>query len=181
MLTYRPRNDDVASLSEIPWQEHGIASAAGRTPLLTHYHDHLTMPDTTSNFNAGYNSGTISQVNNYNSNVANHVEIQVGASDPALKELYAHTTPGAMHNSEDRAEAPKCHLETRKAVQENIFGWISHREGEGEPQQLLWLTGPAGTGKTAIMGTVSDKLDERGQLVASFYFASYTGSSSILR
>ncbi|KAJ3536976.1 hypothetical protein NMY22_g5799 [Coprinellus aureogranulatus] len=105
--------------------------------------------------------------------VFNHQEVRV--VDP-LRELYAHVACGAMHNSEDRAEAPKCHPKTRKAVQENIFSWISHREEKDEPQQLLWLTGPAGTGKTAIMGTISDKLDEQGQLAASFYFASYTGS-----
>ncbi|KAJ3521459.1 hypothetical protein NMY22_g12309 [Coprinellus aureogranulatus] len=133
------------------------------------------MAATSSNYNAGYNSGTISQVNNYNPNIANYVEIQVGASDPALKELYTHIAAGAMHNSAARRDAPKCHPETRKAVQENIFGWISHREEEGEPPQLLWLTGPAGTGKTAIMGTISETLEKSGQLAASFYFASYTG------
>ncbi|KAJ3508396.1 hypothetical protein NMY22_g16631 [Coprinellus aureogranulatus] len=126
------------------------------------------MAGTTSNFNAGYNSGTISQVNNHNHNTLNvssvngHVEIQVGASDRALKELYEHIAPGAMHNSAARYDAPKCHPETRKAVKENIFGWISDRDEGGGPQQLLWLTGPAGAGKTAIMGTIADELEQRG-------------------
>ncbi|KAJ3550838.1 hypothetical protein NMY22_g197 [Coprinellus aureogranulatus] len=134
------------------------------------------MAGTSSNFNAGYNSGTISQVNNYTSNVTNHVDTQVSVPDPALKELYEHIIAGAMHGSAERCDAPKCHPETRKAVQENIFSWISHGEEEEQPSQLLWLTGPAGTGKTAVMGTISDILEEQGRLAASFYFASYTGS-----
>ncbi|KAJ3542629.1 hypothetical protein NMY22_g3443 [Coprinellus aureogranulatus] len=110
-----------------------------------------------------------------NAGVFTHHEAQVTGP---LRDLYARVVPGAMHNSEDRAEAPKCHPETRKAVQENIFSWISHREDHGDPRQLLWLTGPAGTGKSAIMGTISDRLEEQGQLAASFYFASYTGSTA---
>ncbi|KAJ3531324.1 hypothetical protein NMY22_g8202 [Coprinellus aureogranulatus] len=90
-------------------------------------------------------------------------------------DLYQHIAIGAMHNSDDRAEAPKCHKETRKAVQEDIFSWIASDTDDAEPQ-LLWLTGPAGGGKTAIMGSVSDALEENGQLAASFYFASYTNS-----
>ncbi|KAJ3524845.1 hypothetical protein NMY22_g10827 [Coprinellus aureogranulatus] len=127
-----------------------------------------------SNFNAGYNSGTISQVNHHN--ITNNVDIRLGASDSALKELYANIAPGALHNSAERSDAPKCHPETREAVQQDIFSWINRGEGQGQPEQILWLTGPAGAGKTAIMGTISDMLEENGQLAASFYFAAYTNS-----
>lgn len=41
---------------------------------------------------------------------------------------------------------------------------------------MVWLTGPAGAGKTAIMGTVCDRLKEKGQLAATFYFSSHKGS-----
>ncbi|KAJ3550830.1 hypothetical protein NMY22_g201 [Coprinellus aureogranulatus] len=120
------------------------------------------------------NEGSNGNTTNIKAGVYNHHEVRV--ADP-LRELYAHVASGAMNNSDDRADAPKCHPKTRKAVQQNIFSWMYHREREGEPRQLLWLTGPAGAGKTAIMGTISDKLEERGELAASFYFASYTGSA----
>ncbi|KAJ3531322.1 hypothetical protein NMY22_g8200 [Coprinellus aureogranulatus] len=107
-------------------------------------------------------------VRNINAEVYHHHEVQ--GVDP-LRELYSHVAAGAMHNSKDRVDAPKCHPETRKAVQQNIFGWID----DGEPGQLLWLTGPAGAGKTAIMGSVCDKLKETEQLAATFYFTAYTG------
>ena len=77
-----------------------------------------------------------------------------------------------MHNSEDRVDAPKCHEETREAVQKDIFSWIDY----GPVDELLWLTGPAGSGKSAIMGTISDKLRERKQLAATYYFSSFSGS-----
>ncbi|KAJ3531325.1 hypothetical protein NMY22_g8196 [Coprinellus aureogranulatus] len=106
---------------------------------------------------------------NINAEVYNHHEVLQGV-DP-LRELYSHVAAGAIHNSAERCDAPKCHPETRKAVQENVFSWID----DGEPGQLLWLTGPAGSGKTAIMGSVCDKLKETEQLAATFYFTAYTG------
>jgi hypothetical protein len=79
-----------------------------------------------------------------------------------------------MHNSAARVDAPKCHEHTRKAVQDDIFSWMSH----GSPDEILWLTGPAGAGKSAIMGTVCDKLKQSDQLLATFFFAAYLGRTS---
>ncbi|KAJ3530849.1 hypothetical protein NMY22_g8401 [Coprinellus aureogranulatus] len=122
----------------------------------------------TSNVVTVADGGKYNNTNIIKAEVYNHHEVQV--IDP-LRELYAQVVVGAMHNSEERAEAPKCHPETREAVQQNIFGWIDY----GKPRQLLWLTGSAGAGKTAIMGSVCDKLKETEQLAATFYFTAYTG------
>lgn len=35
---------------------------------------------------------------------------------------------------------------------------------------MLWLSGPAGAGKTAIMQTVAERCDERGVLHANFFY-----------
>ncbi|TEB25666.1 hypothetical protein FA13DRAFT_1602760, partial [Coprinellus micaceus] len=86
---------------------------------------------------------------------------------------------GAMHNSRQRGEAPKCHPNTRVAVQEYIFGWITDGEGDEEPKQIMWLTGPAGTGKTAIMGSVADTCYHRGLLVGSFFFSAVVKSNHV--
>lgn len=94
-------------------------------------------------------------------------------------ELYDNTAVAAMHSADERADAPKCHEETRKAVLASIFSWISSGRDEDQPKQVLWLTGPARAGKTAIMGSVSDQLEETGQLAASFYFASYMNSVEV--
>lgn len=96
-----------------------------------------------------------------------------------LADLSKHIAAAAMHNSADRVDAPKCHKETRKAVQEDIFSWISDCDSDevSRPgQQILWLTGPAGAGKSAIMGTIADTLKANGQLAATFFFSSYSNS-----
>ncbi|TEB27109.1 hypothetical protein FA13DRAFT_1795135 [Coprinellus micaceus] len=84
----------------------------------------------------------------------------------------------AMHDSSQRADAPKCHAETRTAVQEEIMGWIVHGDGDEQPTRIMWLTGPAGSGKTAIMGTIAETCEERDLLGASFFFSSYAGTAS---
>ncbi|KAJ3533071.1 hypothetical protein NMY22_g7485 [Coprinellus aureogranulatus] len=137
---------------------------------------------TTRNYNnQSTNAVTVAKGGQYST----HVEIKAGAYhhhevravDP-LKELVGNVAVGAMHNSEHRADAPKCHPRTRKSVQEDIFGWISHGIHDEKERGMLWLTGPAGAGKTAIMGTICDRLQERGQLAAAFYFSSHKGATT---
>lgn len=86
--------------------------------------------------------------------------------------------PGAFHDSEERgSDAPKCHPETRKAVQEQIMSWIRRGDQDDEPKQILWLSGPAGSGKTAIAGTIADECDKEGLLASTFFFSAYSESS----
>ncbi|KAJ3522597.1 hypothetical protein NMY22_g11825 [Coprinellus aureogranulatus] len=92
-------------------------------------------------------------------------------------ELYSHIAPGAIHDSYERCDAPKCHPETRKAVQEEIVGWISDGDKDAQPSKILLLTGPAGSGKTAIAGTIADICQESGVLAATFFFSSSAGPS----
>ncbi|KAJ2929277.1 hypothetical protein H1R20_g7812, partial [Candolleomyces eurysporus] len=77
--------------------------------------------------------------------------------DP-LNDLVSQIAIGALHDSAERCDAPKCHPETRVAVQDEIYGWIVH--GDPDPARKMakikWVTGPAGTGKSAIMGSVAE-------------------------
>ena len=51
----------------------------------------------------------------------------------------------ATHNSKERFDPPKCHLNTRLAVLANIMKWI---EWEGELNAfIMWVYGPAGVGR----------------------------------
>ncbi|KAJ2926315.1 hypothetical protein H1R20_g10767, partial [Candolleomyces eurysporus] len=96
------------------------------------------------------------------------------AGDP-LNDLASQIAPGALHDSAERCDAPKCHPETRVAVQGEIYSWIVH--GDSDPTQktvkIKWVTGPAGTGKSAIMGSVADTCKQDGVLAVTFFFASY--------
>ncbi|KAF5336483.1 hypothetical protein D9611_006686 [Ephemerocybe angulata] len=99
------------------------------------------------------------------------------AGKSALERLEEHISPGAAHNSDERCDAPKCHPETRAAVQDEILSWITEGDSDAEPKRLLWLTGPAGTGKTAIAGSVAETCSEQGLLAATFFFSSFSGSA----
>ncbi|TEB20237.1 hypothetical protein FA13DRAFT_1801186 [Coprinellus micaceus] len=94
-----------------------------------------------------------------------------------FKYLRPHIAHGAAHNSGERCDAPKCHPETRVAVQEEIMGWITDGERDNQPRRIMWLSGPAGSGKTAIAGSVAEICHEEGLLAASFFFSSVFGSA----
>ncbi|KAF6752640.1 hypothetical protein DFP72DRAFT_1132964 [Ephemerocybe angulata] len=84
-----------------------------------------------------------------------------------------------MHTSDDRCDAPKCHPETRVAVQADIMSWIAHGDvsDPSQSRKIMWVTGPAGTGKTAIAGSIAQGCQERGLLAGSFFFSSFSGDA----
>ncbi|KAJ2916244.1 hypothetical protein MD484_g4161, partial [Candolleomyces efflorescens] len=93
-------------------------------------------------------------------------------------ELQEHIAAGAMHDSAERCDAPKCHPETRVAVQDELIEWIEHGEEEEAPKKIAWVTGPAGGGKTAIMGSTADTCQEMGLLACGFFFSSFAVSAN---
>ncbi|KAJ2912087.1 hypothetical protein MD484_g8327, partial [Candolleomyces efflorescens] len=63
---------------------------------------------------------------------------------------------GAMHESDERYPPPLCHPGTREVVVTRIVGWhLTNYEGK---KPILWVHAPAGYGKTAVAGTVTEKL-----------------------
>ncbi|TEB29166.1 hypothetical protein FA13DRAFT_1711180 [Coprinellus micaceus] len=96
--------------------------------------------------------------------------------EKAFQHLYDNIAIEAVHNSAERYGAPKCHEDTRKVVQGDIHSWMKDGDDEGDPKKILWLTGPAGAGKTAIMGSVADTCEAQGLLAGSFFFSSFAGS-----
>ncbi|KAF9473718.1 hypothetical protein BDN70DRAFT_997515 [Pholiota conissans] len=74
-----------------------------------------------------------------------------------------------MHDSSTRFDPPKCHPNTRVAVLEYLIGWIF---GRNDPEALiLWLYGPAGAGKSAILQTIAELCAKRNSILASFFFS----------
>ena len=75
----------------------------------------------------------------------------------------------ALHDSHERTQRPKCHQKTRRKVLEYISKWLHSEEND---QDLLWLYGPAGGGKSAILQTIAElcRLPDRNFLAASFFF-----------
>lgn len=82
--------------------------------------------------------------------------------------LYGASSPNALHDSEARFDPPKCHPDTRKAVLEYLMKWIL---GEHEQEALIvWLYGPAGSGKSAILQTIAERCSKLDVLLASYFF-----------
>ena len=73
-----------------------------------------------------------------------------------------------MHNSKERYDAPKCLPDTRKAVLSDITSWILDRS---KKTCILWLSAPAGSGKSAILQQIADVYHNSGGLSASFFFS----------
>ncbi|KAF9013072.1 hypothetical protein BDQ17DRAFT_1536788 [Cyathus striatus] len=76
--------------------------------------------------------------------------------------------PGAAHQSGERHDPPKCHPGTRRAVIDEIMDWVDSEERE---RKIMWLSGPAGVGKSSIAQTIAERCDSEGKLVSSFFFS----------
>ena len=84
-----------------------------------------------------------------------------------LKENVAHT---AFHNSAARFNPPKCHPNTREAVMKKIMDWVHRTDWETWYRYILWLTGAAGAGKSAIAQSIIELCLHEGFVIASFFF-----------
>ncbi|KAJ7681907.1 hypothetical protein DFH06DRAFT_284075 [Mycena polygramma] len=70
-------------------------------------------------------------------------------------------------SSADGFPQPKCHPETRKEVVDKLYNWAV----EDDPSRPIhWLHGPAGAGKSAIMRTLCELLQNSGRLGGAFFF-----------
>ncbi|KAF7328285.1 putative nwd2 protein [Mycena sanguinolenta] len=73
----------------------------------------------------------------------------------------------AIHNSAESYPQPRCHPETRTRMLEDLRDWALAPDPE---TTVLWLYGPAGAGKSAIMQTLAGQLNDAGILGSSFFF-----------
>ncbi|PPQ94103.1 hypothetical protein CVT25_009254 [Psilocybe cyanescens] len=87
----------------------------------------------------------------------------------AIDRLMEAASLGALHNSGERFDPPKCHPNTRTAVLQKLMDWFI---GEfGWDNFVLWLYGPAGAGKSAIAQTFAELCAKKNCLLASFFFS----------
>ena len=74
---------------------------------------------------------------------------------------------GASFNSAELEHERLCLPGTRTKILDLIEQWTINPQGE----RIFWLSGMAGTGKSAIARTLAHKLSEKKQLGASFFFS----------
>ncbi|KAJ6496324.1 hypothetical protein C8R45DRAFT_985607 [Mycena sanguinolenta] len=81
--------------------------------------------------------------------------------------LHSAVALAALHDSGDSFPQPKCHPDTRTEILRSLHEWSL----ETDPASaILWLYGPAGAGKSAIMQTFARELQIAGRLGGSFFF-----------
>ncbi|TFK58458.1 hypothetical protein BDN72DRAFT_724180, partial [Pluteus cervinus] len=73
----------------------------------------------------------------------------------------------ASFDAAERGDPPKCHPDTRIAVQDSLVAWRSNRMAG--PIRLI--SGWAGTGKTTVAQTMAEYWAKQGQLAGSFFFS----------
>ncbi|KAF5348491.1 hypothetical protein D9756_009603 [Leucocoprinus leucothites] len=89
-------------------------------------------------------------------------------AEEALQELKARRLLGAMLDTEERGYVPRCNEDTRQSLRRHIVEW---GQNDGEIERLLWLSGPAGVGKSAVAQTVAEELKKVELLGAIFFFS----------
>ncbi|KAF6758672.1 hypothetical protein DFP72DRAFT_178834 [Ephemerocybe angulata] len=93
---------------------------------------------------------------------------QVEGSSPQ-KVLHQHIPAGgASYDTNELASSvsiclPGTRVEVIDAITQKLLG-ATH------PKRILWMTGPAGSGKSAIARSIADELKKKGLLAASFFF-----------
>ncbi|KAL0929846.1 vegetative incompatibility protein het-e-1 [Colletotrichum truncatum] len=83
-----------------------------------------------------------------------------------LPSIQLPTVDKARYDSDDVRGSPLCEDGTRSLIQEQITNWAI--EDNSEP--ILWLQGPAGTGKSTIARTVAVSFVKTRQLIAGYFF-----------
>ncbi|TFK66715.1 hypothetical protein BDN72DRAFT_132232 [Pluteus cervinus] len=83
------------------------------------------------------------------------------------EQIAKYVVHSASFDAVERGDPPKCHPETRIAIQDSLAAWRSnHATG---PVRLI--SGWAGTGKTTIAQTMAEYWAKQGQLTGSFFFS----------
>ncbi|KDR74699.1 hypothetical protein GALMADRAFT_1334057, partial [Galerina marginata CBS 339.88] len=95
-----------------------------------------------------------------------------GSKDPFDRLLEA-ASPAAFHDSDDTHDPQKCHPSTRVAVLNKIMDWIHGADPETPNALIMWLYGPAGSGKSAIARSIAELCAKEGILVASYFFSRF--------
>jgi hypothetical protein len=87
----------------------------------------------------------------------------------AVQELLKpYANHNAVYNSFERQQeyACICMEDTRKRILKEIEEWA-----KGDGPSVLWLFGPAGSGKSTIAHTVADRWDKDSKLAFSYFFS----------
>ncbi|KAF5353898.1 hypothetical protein D9756_007111 [Leucocoprinus leucothites] len=87
-------------------------------------------------------------------------------AEEAIQKLDAKKLQSAMLDAEERGYVPRCNEDTRQSLRGQIVEW---GQMGAVVERILWLSGPAGVGKSAIAQTVAE---EMGRILGAVFFFS---------
>ncbi|KAF8150923.1 hypothetical protein B0H34DRAFT_801828 [Crassisporium funariophilum] len=108
--------------------------------------------------------------NNANLMITGGTYTVITSGPRGLDLLQHHITLGAVHDSGERFNPPRCHAETRVALLAEIMEWVLEHQHRTS-SSILWVHGPAGFGKSAIAQSIAEQCQALGLLAASFFFS----------
>ncbi|KAJ7851305.1 hypothetical protein B0H14DRAFT_2509303 [Mycena olivaceomarginata] len=94
----------------------------------------------------------------------NHIQRH---GEKGLHILHQAAVGNAFYDSAERYPQPRCHPQTRTRILDDLWNWSSET---GPRSTVLWLHGPAGSGKSAIAQSFCENLEAGDRLGASFFF-----------
>ncbi len=80
--------------------------------------------------------------------------------------MIKHIMPGARYDSSARDSPPQCHPGTRIQILEDVQTHVSD-----PATRVVWIYGPAGVGKSAIMQTLAEDQATRGTIFTTLFFS----------
>ncbi|KAJ7922353.1 hypothetical protein B0H13DRAFT_1603825, partial [Mycena leptocephala] len=97
--------------------------------------------------------------------IANNVHGSHG--EAGINILHRAVALDALYDSADSFPQPRCHPETRTQMLDDLLEWAVQ---DKLSQPIRWLHGPAGAGKSAIMQTLCQKLQDVNRIGGAFFF-----------
>ncbi|KAF9450477.1 hypothetical protein P691DRAFT_773891 [Macrolepiota fuliginosa MF-IS2] len=88
----------------------------------------------------------------------------------ALSDLKVHTIQGADLNATGRFTPPRCYPGTRRVLRGIVTDHLN-RIRRPVSWRLLWLYGPAYSGKSSVVGTIAKEWDDESRLAAAIFFS----------
>ncbi|KAF8179887.1 hypothetical protein BJ912DRAFT_805841, partial [Pholiota molesta] len=85
------------------------------------------------------------------------------------KLLEKRVATSAFHNSAQHIDPPRCHPNTRVAIQKQIYDWIM-MDLLIRQSWIMWMHGAAGAGKSAIMRSIAELCEQAQIPLATFFF-----------
>ncbi|KAF9442044.1 hypothetical protein P691DRAFT_714725 [Macrolepiota fuliginosa MF-IS2] len=119
-------------------------------------------------FLANANNVVVNQPTMIDQSRTTHVVNNLIHGKTVLEILYQAMTKGADVDSSVRWPQPKCYPGTRITLTAEIHDWFLH---DIRKRDFLWLSGPAGVGKSAVAQTVAEFAIEKGVLGATYFFS----------